>query len=210
MRLLLVIGHRFLGFLLRTAVAEPPDLDVRGDDAAKLLHGLGDSQRAKIGALEVPRQPTPHADVVVVALEVRVEAYPFASRAEGSDQPEAIEEPQRPVHGVERHRRHPLLDPTKHGVCIGVLKARSNLAEDLEALVCELDACFLGASLELLDPAPDLNFVDFQATLLPANNTQVGLYTHLLACQDLTIVETANCLTRGAVLLDPTNNDECT
>ena len=153
-----------LGFLgadlpasfLRTALADAPDLDVRGDDAAELLHGVGDAKRVELGALEVPRQPAAHADVVVVVLEVGVEAHALAARAQRGDEPEVVEQPQRPVDGVERHRRHPRLDRAEDGLGVRVLQARGDLAEDLEALVRQLDAGVPGGRLELLEPTHDL------------------------------------------------------
>ena len=123
---------------------------MRGDDTAEFLHGIGNAKRAERGAFEVSRQPAAHADVVVVALEIGVEAHALATSAKRGDKPEIVKHPQRPVHGVERHRRHTYLNGTKDGLGIRVLQARRNLAEDLHTLVRQLDARLLGGRLELL------------------------------------------------------------
>ena len=128
-------------------------------DAAEFLHGCGNRERVEVRALEVFRHPALHADVMVMVIEVGVEPDALPARAEGGNQPEAIEEPQRPVHGVERHRRNPLPDAPEDGFRIGMLRICGNLAEYLETLVRELHARLLAGGLELLkperNPAPD-------------------------------------------------------
>ena len=98
---------------------------------------------------------------MVVLVEVGVEAHALAARAERGDEPEVVEHPQRPVDGVERHRRHPRLDGPEDRLRIRVLDARRDLAEDLQALVRELDARLPAGRLELLEPPPNLDTAGF-------------------------------------------------
>jgi len=135
---------------------------MRRHDASVFLHGRGDRERVEFRVFEIFRQPAPQADVMVVVLEVGVEADAFPVRAKGGDQPEAVEEPQRPIHGVDRHRRNPRPDPPEDGFRIGMLRAPGDLAENLEALVRELHARLLAGGLEPLEPPPNLDAVSFQ------------------------------------------------
>jgi hypothetical protein len=66
---------------------------------------------------------------MVVVPEVGVEANTLPAWTEGGDQPETIEEPQRPIHGVERNGRDPRPDAPEDGFRIGMLRASGNLAE---------------------------------------------------------------------------------
>ena len=112
---------------------------------------------------------------MVVVLEVGVEAHALATRAERGDEPEVVEHPQRPVHGVERHRRHPRLDAAEDGLGVRVLQARRDLAEDLEALVRQLDARLLGGRSEPLESLRDLVALDLAHGFLVANHSQIGV-----------------------------------
>jgi hypothetical protein len=94
---------------------------------------------------------------VVVIVEVRVVADALLARADRLDEPEIVEQPQRPIDRVERHRRHPPLDRPKHRVRVGVSLARRKLSEDLQALVSDLDARFAECLLEA--PYPALDFL---------------------------------------------------
>src|SRR4030066_150268 len=82
--------------------------------------------------------------------------------ARGGDHPEAVEEPQRPIHGVDRHRRNPRPDPPEDGFRIGMLRAPGDLAQNLGARVRELHARLLAGGLEPLEPPPHLDAVSFQ------------------------------------------------
>ena len=128
---------------------------MRRHDAAEFLHGGGDREHVELRAFEVFRPPALHADVMVVVLEVGVETNALPAWTEGGDQPEAIEEPQRPVHGVERHRRNPHPDAPEDGFRIGMLRTCGNLAEYLETLVRKLHTRLLAGGLELLKPTPN-------------------------------------------------------
>src|SRR5574341_363866 len=128
---------------------------MRRHDASDFLHGGGYRKHVEFRAFEVFRQPTLYAEVVVMVLEVWIEANALPSRTEGGDQPEAVEEPQRPVHGVEGHRRNPRSDAPEDGFRIGMLRAPSDLAENLDALVRELYASLLAGGPKLIKPPPN-------------------------------------------------------
>src|SRR4030043_92487 len=135
---------------------------MRLHDASEFLHRGRDREHVEFRVFEIFRQPAPQADVMVVVLEVGIEANALPAWAEGGDQPEAVEEPQRPIHGVDRHRRNPRPDPPEDGFRIGMLRAPGDLAENLEALVRELHARLLAGGLEPLEPPPNLDAVSFQ------------------------------------------------
>ncbi len=117
-------------------LADTSYFDVRSDNAAESVHSVGDTKGVELDTLKVSHQPAPDADVVVVMLEVSVEPHAFAARAKRGDEPEVIEQPKCPVDCVKRYRRHPLLDRSKYGLRIGMIQACSDLAKDLEALMC--------------------------------------------------------------------------
>ena len=126
---------------------------MRRHDAAEFLHGCGNRERVEVRAIEVFRHPALHADVMVMVPEVGIETDALPARAEGGDQPEAVEEPQRPVHGIERNGRNPRPDAPEDGFRIGMLRICGYLAEYLETLVRKLHARLLAGGLELLKPA---------------------------------------------------------
>jgi len=107
------LDRRGRGNELHQAPPEAADLDLCGHDAAECLCGGWDAERVEFGALEVPCQAAVDAEVVMMLLEVGVEAHALAALAERGDEPQVVEHPERPVHGVERHRRHSLLDRPK-------------------------------------------------------------------------------------------------
>lgn len=129
---------------------------MRGDDAAKILHDSGDSKRTKRSVLQVSGQPAAHADVVVVLVRVGVEAHALATRAQSSDESELGKKPQGSVDGVERSRGHPGLNSPEDHLCVGVINAPRDLAEDLQPLVGELHARLPACRLEPIQSPIDL------------------------------------------------------
>ena len=107
-------------------------------DAAEAPYGLGHVQVVQLLALEVANQPTAHADIVVVRVQVRIEPHPVALWSESRDEPEVVQRPEGPVDRVQRDRRDAPLNGTKYSVSVRVLDRGRNLAEDLESLVRHL------------------------------------------------------------------------
>ncbi len=138
---------------LHAALTDAPDFDVGARNAAKPLDGLGDAQGVEGGAFEIARQAAAHADVVVVVPQIGVEPHALAAGPKRRDEPQVIEQPQTPVHCVHRDGRDTTSDLPEDGVRVGMLEARRQLAEDLEALVGELDPGGLDGLLEPRDPA---------------------------------------------------------
>src|SRR5664279_595788 len=70
---------------VRTRVANPVDLHVRGENALETLHMGWDGAVVEIGALEITHHAALDADAVVVGRGVGVEADAFAAWAEHRD-----------------------------------------------------------------------------------------------------------------------------
>lgn len=158
------------------AAADAPYLDLGDEHAAQSPDGVRDAERVEVRAHEIPRQAATGADVVVVVVQVRVEANAFAPRPERRDEPQVVEHPERAVDGVNRQRRHPFADSAEHGVRVRVLQARGDFAEDLEALVCELDARGPDGRLESVDPPVDGRTVDrIHISFLFTNHPHLGM-----------------------------------
>lgn len=126
--------------LFGAVLAHPIDLDLRVVDRAERPDGSRDSEFVKLGAFKVADQAALFADVVVVAVQVGVEAHSLAARSDRGYKPEVIEKPESAVDGVERHGRHSWFDRPEDGFRIGVFLAGSDLAEDLETLMCQFHA----------------------------------------------------------------------
>ena len=108
------------------------------------------------GVLEIPDKPAAHAHVVVMPIEVGVEAGAVAVRPTRRDQSQVVEEPQGPVDRVERDGRQPGLHRPVQAVSGWVFGAGGDLPEDLEALVRELDASLAEAVMQSLETTLDL------------------------------------------------------
>ena len=91
-----------------------------------------------------------------MTLQVRVEAHGSTARTERRDEPQVVEQPERPVDGVQGRGRQPPSNPSEDRLGVGMIEAPGDLTEDLEALVRQLDPCVLDRGLEDLDPTLDL------------------------------------------------------
>jgi hypothetical protein len=147
-------GLAIIGFFGAVG-ADPLDFDLGTDDIAEAVHGIRDGQMVELGTLEIPNQTALHAAVVVVLCQVGIEADAFLARTEGCEKPKVHEQPKRAVHGVERNGRHCCLHRFVNRFCTGMILARSDGAEDYEALVRELDTRLRRNGLELLEPPLD-------------------------------------------------------
>ena len=147
---------RCSSFATRTSRADSAHLDLRIHDAPEFLHRFGHAEVVQWLALEVADQPAPYADVVVVALEVHVEAESVAARSERGDETEITKHPQRPVDRVERDGRHTTSHGAKNGLRIRVFLRRRELSKDLEALMGQLDAGVLHDGRNVLEPLLDV------------------------------------------------------
>src|SRR3990172_5375903 len=58
---LCLAGRRRLGVLAHALCAQASHLDVRVDDTAELLHGVGNAKGVEVGAVEVTHQAAAHA-----------------------------------------------------------------------------------------------------------------------------------------------------
>jgi hypothetical protein len=148
--------------------ADTSHLNLGADDGAECPDGSRDADLVEFRAVEVTHQATALANVVVVGLQVGIKAHALPSRGEGDHEAEVVQEPQRAVDGIERHRGHCRSDGLEERLGIRVLQAGGNFAEDLEALVRELDARLAGTRLEGLKPPSDHAGVHHQNEFLSA------------------------------------------
>ena len=90
---------------------------------------------------EIHRSTANDADEVVMgALDIRVEALAAMGPAERVNQTQVHEQPEIAVHGIQRDRRQPFLDALVDRFGVGMVVRRGDFAENLQALLGQFDA----------------------------------------------------------------------
>ncbi len=89
-------------------------------------------------------------------IQVGVESGAVAARPQGLDQAEVDQQPERPVDGVQRHRRDARANPLIDRFRVEMITGPRNLAENLGALMGQLGSRVAASPLEARHPVFDI------------------------------------------------------
>lgn len=143
------------------AFTKPGEFDTKGEHATEDGGFWRDRKLIEFGGCQVADDSAADADVVVMRVRVGIEVDGLAQMPVGSDQVEIVKEPQGPAHSIEGYRGHSVTDRVVDGFRIGVIGARSNFSDDLDALLGEFDSGFVGFSFEMRHALFDFAWVNF-------------------------------------------------
>ena len=100
-------------------------------DPAECSRRLRELEVIEFLAVEISRQPATHAHEVVMAVDVGVEASPFARRSECGNEAVIVQQPESAVDRIQRYCRHSFANALVDHLCVGVVTGTRHLAEYL-------------------------------------------------------------------------------
>ncbi len=73
--------------------ADTTNLDMGTQDQTEVVNTLGDAQRVELGAVEIADTAAARAEVMMVLIEISIEAHAALAGSERGEQPEISEQP---------------------------------------------------------------------------------------------------------------------